>query len=63
MNDFMSEGQAHLWNLALESVHWSLRYAPNNLDNLAARNDVKGERERALSRVTEMCDATKGDDE
>jgi hypothetical protein len=63
MSEFMSKGQAHLWNLELDSMRWQVRYALDNLNSLSARNDVKGSLEDVLTRLDNLCEITEGEDE
>jgi hypothetical protein len=63
MNEFMSKGQAHLWNLEFDTLRWKVRYALNNIDSLSERNDVKGALEVVLDRLNSLCEATEGEDD
>ena len=63
MSEFMSKGQAYLWNLELDSMRWKVRYALDNLNSLSARNDVKGSLEDVLTRLDNLCEITEGEDE
>ncbi|NBS68658.1 hypothetical protein EBT31_07050 [bacterium] len=62
MTEFMSKGQAYLWNLEFDTMRWKVRYALNNIDNLSERNDVKGALEDVLSRLENFCEITKDDE-
>lgn len=62
MTEFMSKGQAYLWNLEFDTMRWKVRYALNNIDNLSERNDVKGALEDVLSRLKNFCEITKDDE-
>lgn len=50
----MSEGEAHLLNLELDSIEWRVRHALNNLDDLSKRNEIKWMLEIALTRLNDL---------
>lgn len=62
----MSEGEAHLLHLELDSIEWRVRHALNNLDDLSKRNEIKWALEIALTRLNGLMktyEAQEGDEE
>ena len=59
----MNEGQEHEWHIELDYMRAQLRYALDNLDSLSKRNDVTGQLEVVLDRLTELVELTKGESE
>lgn len=54
MIQYMSEGEAHLLHLELDSIEWRVRHALNNLDDLSKRNEIRWELEIALARLNNL---------
>ena len=57
----MNEGQEHQWHIELDDMRTRLRYALNNLDNIDKRFYVRHQIEQVRSRLTELCELTKGE--
>ena len=59
----MNEGQAYLWHIELDDMRARLRYALDNLDSIEKRTYVRHEIEQVRSRLNELVELTKGEDE
>jgi len=57
----MTEGQEHEWHIELDDMRARLRWALNNLDEIPKRTHVRHNLETVLSRLTELCELTKGE--
>ena len=59
----MTEGQEHEWHIELDDMRARLRYALDNLDSIDKRTYVRHEIEQVRSRLNELVELTKGEDE
>ena len=57
----MTEGQEHAWHIELDDMRARLRYALDNLDSIDKRTYVRHQIEQVRSRLTELCELTKGE--
>ena len=57
----MTEGQEHPWHIEIDHLRSQVRFALENLDSLARRNDVKGKLEDVYDRLEDLCEITKGE--
>ena len=57
----MTEGQEHEWHIELDDMRARLRYALDNLDSIDKRTYVRHQIEQVRSRLTELCEITKGE--
>ena len=57
----MTEGQEHEWHIELDDMRARLRYALDNLDSIDKRTYVRHQIEQVRSRLTELCELTKGE--